>query len=532
MKQQDGRGWWRSRKLGQARIGVRTVDLARAEPGSAAGSESGATARHTLRMRRRMRQHWRRLGFRRQFVGLLVMAALLSTLVTSSMGYLVLRANALDSAQAHAAQDLRVAWRLLTERGAGFTLARGELYAGTAEPLNGDTALMTDIGALTADQASVYQIQGGQLVAIASTGGAGPTGALGGSAYQALLGGCPQATIPMGCARSFAGVLTSGGVDFVVALMPLLDASGAALGALGVFTPLAAIVAPVRLLSGLLLLIGLALTGLLLLIGIRVAGPVERRAFAAFSLGLDQLGDAAVRLETVASTQVARSARQADVARHLIEEVRLLGEVAGGLEHSVAALRQTAGDIWAETSSPGASAAASSGAAIARQAAHAAHQMGAAAERANHLCFRLRARANLVIAEADMLGVCGREAREHATALRAAVQSIEQALGTHAPALPLEQAAMRAAPAPSATRRSAADYASAPVHAVTIPGASASAAEQIHISLKHPRPAGNVRPNGSTSLRSRQSNPLTRPIPPRGGLPWPHGGGGSAGAAR
>ena len=502
------------------------------EPGTARSSgaheQPWSVSRHTGRIRQRMRRHWRRLGFRRQFIGVVVLAALLSSVVSTSVGYFVLRASALDAAQARTVRDLRVAWQVLRDQGASLALRQGELYAGTGStsaPLNGDTALVSTMSAATSDQASLYAVEGGQLVPVASSVATAPQSALNGPAYQALLGNCLQAASAATCAQTYAGTIQIGGVDSIAALMPLQDASGADIGALGVYTPVDAVLAPVRQLIQSLMLVGLALTGLVLILGMRLAGPVERRAFAALTLGLDQLGEAAVHLESSAGAQIARSARQADVARHLIEEVRQLGEVAVGLERSVSLLRQTAGDMWAEASTPGASGSPDTSAANARQAAITASQVSNAAEHANQLCYRLRARANLVIAEADVLATSGREAQAHAADVRGAILRVEDALGEHVLATRPEPAGDMAPDAGAYDTRPTDARARRAIITGRLerpPSAGAnSAADQIHIAIKHPR---GVRPGASSGHVAQRFGPPPAQMPPQGAVSGPMGG--------
>lgn len=191
---------------------------------------------------------------------------------------------------------------------------------------------------------------------------------------------------------------------------------------------------PVRPEAGLLMLIGLALTAVCLLAGFRLSGPVSRRAYDALTGGLDEIAASAVEMEALAAAQTTRSRQQALLARQLSDEVRALGETAERMEQGVALLRETAGQMWAEMSYPAAAVdaplvEAPISARAARQAAVTASQLGAALEQTSALCYRLRARTNLVIAEASLLSAHGRDAERQLGALRAGVVRVEEALG-------------------------------------------------------------------------------------------------------
>jgi hypothetical protein len=212
--------------------------------------------------------------------------------------------------------------------------------------------------------------------------------------------------------------------QFVAILM-----AAAVVSAVGTVMLAAVWMPPVRHEVGLLLLIGLALTALCLFVGYRLSGPVSRRAYTALTGGLDAIAGSAVRMEALAVDQTTRSRQQALLARQLSDEVRALGEAAERLEQGVALLRDTAGQMWAEMSYPTSAVDTPISARSARQAAITASQLGAAIEQTTSLCYRLRARTNLVIAEADLLSAQGREAEHQLGALREGVRRVEEALG-------------------------------------------------------------------------------------------------------
>jgi hypothetical protein len=380
---------------------------------------------------------------RRHVVLVLVVAVLLGTLGTATVALSSDRASALDAARSAVARHLSVARQTLGTFGQSITLRDGQLYTDTGYRLNGDTALVDQVTALTGDGATVYQAENNHLISVATDlpladGGAsaasGP-GALGdslsGAAYQGLLGGCLASQSP-GRHRGYRGDVTLYGASYLAAIAPLDDSQGACVGALLVATPLARIDAPLLPLAVILFLIGFGLAGACGAAGYYLTGPITRHASAALNAGLGEVGGTAVRLEALAGGQAARANRQLAASRHLIEELRALSEVATAIEHGVAMLRDSTGAVWAELSYPGAVPDPQAGFRAARQTAVVASQIGASAQQATALCQRLRARMNQIIAEADVLGASGREVATNARLLNAAVERVEEALGNHA----------------------------------------------------------------------------------------------------
>jgi hypothetical protein len=386
------------------------------------------------RMRGLARPGWRRLGFRRQFVLMLVAATLLCTVGMVAAAYMGARANAIGMAQAREAQDLRVAWQVLGTHGSSVLIQKGQLQTGSGYVINGDHAVVDQITALAGDQAAIYEMENNQLVLVASdlhTGASSALGTtLGGSAYQAVLGDClasPAATSD--CHAGYRGPVTIGRTGYIAAVVPLMDAQGTLVGALEVATPTEAIEAPLRTLAGLLLLIGLAAMALFIVIGFRVSNPVSRRAFTALAAGLDGIDGVAARLGIQARTQASRAGRQAISARHLTDELRTLNELATAIENGAAMLQQATGGVWAELSHPGAQVDAQTCLRTARHAAVVGGQLGVAAEQAFELCRRMRTTVNHLIAESGALCDSGGETARAATDLRDALERAEAALG-------------------------------------------------------------------------------------------------------
>jgi hypothetical protein len=360
--------------------------------------------------------------------------------------YFGARAAALDSAQAREAQDLQVAWQLLSVRGQTLQVSQGQLQTSADDVLNGDHTLVDQVTALVGDNAAIYEAEGASLVTIASnlpsSGGngsrAGPTATslgsvLDGPAYDALLGNCLAGQrIPVSCHQGYRGLATIDGTTYVAAFVPLEDGQGAFVGALALATPVERIEAPLLALGRVLLLVGLGLAALFVLAGYQVFDPVSRRVFSALSVELDEVGQTATRLEVLVGTQTARADRQVTTARHLTDDVRVLSQLAAAVGNGAAMLQESVSGIWAELSHPGMPPDPQNSLHAARQAAVVAGQLGASAEQAHDLCQRLCTNMNHVIAEGGLLRDGGGDAASCAHELGEAVQRVEATLSNPA----------------------------------------------------------------------------------------------------
>lgn len=425
--------WHEEREDGRTTRRIPAAGVERHESGGESAGRAFAGDVQAARIRRTVQRRWRQLGFRRQFVMLLVAATLLSTLGTVIAAYFGARSVALDSAQARVTREVRVAGEVLAMHGQNISVRDGQLYTDGGFRLNGDSQLAGQISNMTGDGAAVYQVEGQQLIGVAGNLGDGGNAVMGdtltGAAYQALLGGCPTSSpASIVCQHSYRGVVTIHGTAYVAAFAPLRSAQGNAVGALAVATPLDSIEAPLRVLAGVLLLIGLTLTGGFIIAGYRISGPVSHRAFTTLRDGLDDIGGGAGQVGRLAHTMSVRSTRQQATARQLLNEVRMLDEAAQALGQGISILRDATGQLWAEMSYPGA--APSAGSRTARQVAVAASQIGGASDQATAVCQSLRARMNQIIAEAGLLADGGREAELRARELGAALEHIEAALGS------------------------------------------------------------------------------------------------------
>ncbi|HEV2239012.1 MAG TPA: hypothetical protein VGR57_20305, partial [Ktedonobacterales bacterium] len=133
------------------------------------------------------------------------------------------------------------------------------------------------------------------------------------------------------------------------------------------------------------LLIGLLLTGFFMLAAVRISGPLSPAALGALYASLDDALDSARQVDAGLRAQLTRATQQSATARHLMDELRTLTDVANALEHGVALLRDSTSQLYTGgTPTPEARAQ------NARAVAVAASQIGGAAEQATVLCQRLR----------------------------------------------------------------------------------------------------------------------------------------------
>ena len=441
MRRENGRGQTgirRTMQTGKTRD-MPTVRVVRALVEQGAGGGGFGAGENRGRMRRSVQRGWRRMGFRRQFLMLLVTATLLSTLGTVAAAYLGARVAAISNAQSRIQRDLTVAEQVMQAHGPSLAVQAGQLYTADGTLLNSDQTVARQMATLTGDATALYQLENGQFVDIAGSMTSGPVNSaigqpLTGPAARALLHGC-QGAHATPCRVTYSGVMSMQGVSYIAGLAPLNDDQGHLVGALGVVTPLAAIDTPLRELAGLLLLVGLLLTGIFIVLGYRISGPVSRRACNRLSQGLDDVSMAAGQLEQMSRRQLARSEHQVAAAQDIVAELRKLSDLAEALEHGTNLLRESTGQLWAEMSYPApeaprslAASNASGGSPAMRQTAVVASQIGAAAGQARVLCHSLRTRLNQIIAEAGLLSDESLDVDVYIDSLASAVQCAEQAL--------------------------------------------------------------------------------------------------------
>lgn len=372
-----------------------------------------------------------RSGVQRRFVPLLIALTLLSSLGMAGLAYVSARASAIGAAQTRTTQDVRVLRQLLADRVAGISSDNGRLVIGQQGAqivLNGDTTIVDQARAATGAYAAIYQLQGPNLAGISSNvpladaqgtplPGTRLLGdAIGGPAYDALLGACGPTDTPS-CHHPYSGIVTLHGVEYVAAYAPLDDGSGAFVGALAAAIPLADVLAPVTQQTVPLVLVALLLGMVALGAGYWVFESSSRRYFAALDWRLNAVNAQAARVSALARQHAARAVQQEHTAGQVGEQLRLLEALALALTQGHAGLSDSAGELWAEMSQPGTAPDPTHVAAQARQAAVVAAHVGTAAAQARDLCRQLALLLRHVIAQSRAAGESSHALDQHANEL-------------------------------------------------------------------------------------------------------------------
>lgn len=439
----------------QGNVGVGAAehkDWARDERAAPRRGDPSATPSPTGERSRRHFRHFRHIRLHRQFAPILIAITLLSTLGLTGLAYVGARSYAISGAEAQALQDIQVERRLVLPPGDSLRLQDGRLVvsglatgpAATAAPLilNDDTTLVDLTRSLTGDDATIYQAEGSRIVAVSTNlpaadargvpmpGSRALGDVLTGSALDTLQGACASSSSSAAsCHQTFQGTISVRGLPYAAALVPLYDANGAYVGALGVAEPLASVTAPAVQLAVMLLIAALLLALLALVTGFWLFGSIADRALGTLDLRLRLVADAASEVERLAQLQTARAGRQEQVARQASEQARALDAMAEVMEQGRASLRDASGDIWGEMSQPGLLPDPALAVRLAQQAAVAAAQVGSAAEDARDVCHQLVGLMNHVIAEGAIVEDGGTEMESRARDLRAAVESVEMTVG-------------------------------------------------------------------------------------------------------
>ena len=367
---------------------------------------------------------------------------LLSTLGLASVAYFGTRALIIADAQTHLAQGAKVERQLLADQGAGISVNDNRLVVGVDNnliTLNDDTTLVDRAKSVIGANATIYQLEGPDLVAIATTlpvvaGGHTVAGAralgdkLGGSPFQALVGSCGAAD-NANCHHAYQGVVTLHGVSYVSAFDPLFDMNGNFVGALATATPYSTVIAPCVALAVILLLIGLLMALIGVASGLWAYGSSAGKMLESLDTRLSYVANSAADLEYLAHGQAERAERQRRIALQVGEEARRLDTLSSALAQRQSELRDAAGSIWAEMSQPGVQLEASTAARLAKQAAVTAGQMGTEAGDARLHCRQIVTLMNHVIAESEATGATGDDMKEHARELRGAVEQVEVTVG-------------------------------------------------------------------------------------------------------
>lgn len=432
--------------MGQMNTNERSGARAHAQ-GSAVqvGGNSAVLGRAPAEARRRA---FRKLRLHHRFVPLLVLLILLCTCGIVALAYFGTREVALNYAQERAVDNVRVERRLLIERGGTVMSRDGNLIVGTDNSvllvLNGDITLVDTTRSLVDANATIYQLQGDRLVAIATnlprqnntSDSATPLAAsdralgdtLTGPAYASLLGQC-GAVDSSACHHAYHGIVTLHGASYVAAFEPLTDPSGAFVGALGVAQPVDTVLGSVRQLAAFLIMVGLLVAIVGIIAGYWVFGTMAERMLGTLDTQLDSVAATTVDLEHLVRAQIERAARQGRMARQVSDEAQTLDALMQTMDQGQAALRESATGIWGETSQPGLAPDHTATLRWARQAAVVSARVGAAAEEMRTTSQHILALMNHVIAEGNVVHERGRQMQSCAQDLLGAMEQVEMTIG-------------------------------------------------------------------------------------------------------
>ena len=395
------------------------------------------------------RRAFRRLHAQQQFMPLLLLTLALTLLVVIATSYVAARANATGNAEATARTNALLAREVVSERGQFPAIANTQLVASTGTAnysLVNDTWVVDHVRQLTGDQAVIYQLiatntspsslravssnmrrtdaQGHPIANSRATGVPMPA-----NAQNAIFGACGHVTDNNACYSDFSGEVTINGMSYVAGFEPLLDQHGQLVGAVGVLTPLDAVLAPPKQLAIMLLLMGLLVGLVALVMGTWMASRTPNRLLAQLDSQLDVMAGAATELGRLAHQQQFRLQRQQRTARQVGEHARQLEALASAMDNGQTALQQTTTAIWAEMSQPGIATNAAVALRLAREAAVRASEVGTTGDETRTHARQVITLMNQVIAEGRALAQEGHEANSHANELAATLDRMETDLG-------------------------------------------------------------------------------------------------------
>ncbi len=373
----------------------------------------------------------RRLQAQDHFLPLLVSATLLTTLALVFIAYLTVRADVLASQQQQVSRDVHIAQEVLAGPSGSFALRSGQLVSVTSlgqVVLNAGGAQMVRVRELTGERSALYIMQGTGLSAVATDG----LGAVGQSpapeVISALIGDCGPLALPS-CHHEYVGGVRLRDGEYTAAYVPLFDATGAFIGALGVGQPQSAVLAPAAQFTIVLLFVGLLVTLVVLAAGIWMYNVLSGEMVDALHLRLNHLATVAAELEHAANTQVVAARRQERMARQISDGARDIDTLVTSMKQGHVTMHDSATGIWAEMSQPGIAPDPTTAMRLARQAVVMAARIGVAAEDARSRCNHVVRLMNQVIAEGHVLSGHGHETERRAAELRGVVEQIERTLG-------------------------------------------------------------------------------------------------------
>jgi hypothetical protein len=383
----------------------------------------------------------RTIRLHERFVPLLLALTLLSSLGLAGLAYLAARNAALADAQTRTAQDVRTLRQLLADQGGSLTVRDGKLVMVGGQQsdglvLNGDTVLVDRARTLLDADATIYQLQGPALTAVATAvpvaGDAGRAqpgsralgDALNGADYDALLGTCGGVDTHA-CHHTYTGITTIRDIPYVVTDEPLYDGNGAFVGALGVALPLETVLAPATQQAVLLLLVGMLIWLVGVVGGYWVFDRLAKRTEATLARQLGGVSQGALALADLARMQVALTNRQRPLRHQVVEQAQALDTLARNIEQVQMGLRDTTSELWAEMSQPGAAPDPAKVLRSAQRAAVVAARMGTGATQVHDFCRQIVALMRQSARDWDAVATYGRALDARAMELRALVEQAE-----------------------------------------------------------------------------------------------------------
>ncbi|HEX6819361.1 MAG TPA: hypothetical protein VF120_13370, partial [Ktedonobacterales bacterium] len=145
-------------------------------------------------------------------------------------------------------------------------------------------------------------------------------------------------------------------------------------------------------------------------------------------LRLNHLATVAGELERAARAQIYAAHRQERMARQISEGARDIDTLVNTMQQGQLSMHESASDVWAEMSQPGAKPDPATAMRYARQAVVMAAHVGVATEDARTRCNHVVRLMNQVIAEGHALSGHGRETERRAAELREVIAHVERAI--------------------------------------------------------------------------------------------------------
>ena len=289
---------------------------------------------------------------RSRLIALLIVGPLLSVLALTGLAYLGLTQQAQRDALAQVGIAAQAAHGNLQTNVGALQVANGQLASAlpaNVTKLNNNNAEAQTLRAQVGIDIVIAQREQNGFVVVASSLAPTRAGAAAGGLGERLSG----AVASNACSTSAhvnTGSLTLGGVSYLAGSAPLVDGAGACIGAVVTLTPTSALRQ-----TPLEYTVILAMAGALLALITVVAGLILSSRESANTLAQNEHARAAVLALTNAQTaSVAQLEQREWINRRLATAQQRMRHVMATLATDRVALQETATDIWAGVSHPGA----------------------------------------------------------------------------------------------------------------------------------------------------------------------------------